>query len=849
MVCMFWKGSKINMLENKVDKIVSVEIQEEMKKSYIEYAMSVIVSRALPDVRDGLKPVHRRILYAMNELNLDPSKAYKKCARIVGDTMGKYHPHGDSAIYDALVRLAQDFSMRYPLVDGHGNFGSIDGYEAAAQRYTEARLSRISMEMLSDIEKDTVDFTPNYDGEFFEPAVLPSRFPNLLVNGSSGIAVGMATNIPPHNLNEVIDALIKMIDNYIIENRETDIEELLSIIKGPDFPTGASILGKVGIINAYRTGRGKIRIRSEAEIETLDNGKERIVVTEIPYQVNKARMIEKIADLVKEKKIEGIQELNDASDRNGIRIVIDCKKDANATVILNKLYKYSQLQETYSINMLSIVNGEPKILNLKHMLEHYLKYQEEVVTRRTRFDLNKASKRAHIVEGLLKALEFIDEVINIIRTSDSTQTAKSRLVERFEFSDEQVSAIVEMRLRSLTGLESEKLSDEYSKLQEFIEEMQSILNDENKLYEVIKKELLITKSSYGDERRTKLVQDYGEIDIEDLIEDEMSVITMTHLNYIKRIPLNTYKSQNRGGKGIIGMQTRDEDFVKDLFLSSNHSYILFFTNKGKVYRTKTYEIPEAGRTAKGTPIVNLLQLDNDEKITAVIPFKDYTENSYLTMITKKGIIKKTLSSMFANIRKMGIIAVNLREDDKLISVTKTDGNKNIFVATKNGMGIRFDENDLRSLGRTASGVKAITLSESDEVIAADAIEPEYKIIFVSANGYGKCTSADEFRIQNRGGKGLKAYKITEKTGPIVGMSMVNDNEELIMVTSEGIVIRIRVKDISTLSRITQGVKLINVDDDVNVMSIAKISEDYVDNDYDTIEESDLKEESELKNED
>ncbi len=821
-------------MENEFDKIMDVEISEKMKTSYIDYAMSVIVSRALPDVRDGLKPVHRRILYAMNELNLDPSKGYKKCARIVGDTMGKYHPHGDAAIYDALVRLAQDFSMRYTLVDGHGNFGNIDGYPAAAQRYTEARLSRISMEMLADIEKDTVNLIDTYDGETKEPEVLPSRFPNLLVNGSSGIAVGMATNIPPHNLNEIIDGLVKIIDNHIFEGKETDIDELISIIKGPDFPTGATILGRNGILSAYRTGRGKIRIRAEANIENLPNGRERIIVSEIPYQVNKSRMIEKIAELVKDKKIDGISGLNDESSREGIRVVIECKKDSNAAVVLNQLYKFSSLQETYSINFLAIVKGEPKILNMKQMLEYYLEHQEEVVTRRTRFDLNKALKRAHIVEGFLKALDHIDEVINIIRSSQTTNEAKERLVKRFDFTEEQVSAIVEMRLRSLTGLEREKLENEYAELMELIKEMKAILADENRLYQVIKDELLVIKKRYGDDRKTKIVQDLGDIDIEDLIDDEMSVVTLTRLNYIKRLPLTTYKSQNRGGKGVIGMQTRDEDLVKNIFLSNNLDYILLFTNKGKVYRIKTYEIPEAGRTAKGTPIVNLLSLASDEKISAVIPIKEF-ENDYLVMTTKKGIIKKTDTCKFQNIRNSGLIAVSLKDDDELISVKRTNGDNQIFVATKFGMAIKFDENDVRNMGRIASGVHAIRLKDEDEVIASEIVNGNFKMLIVSENGYGKCTNADEFRLQSRGGMGTKAYKITDKTGNVVGVEMVNDNEELMIITSDGVVIRIRVKDISTTSRITQGVKLINVSENVKVMSITKIEEDYIDMD----DESDI----------
>lgn len=830
-----------NQLEH-FDKIIDTEIADKMKSSYIEYAMSVIVSRALPDVRDGLKPVHRRILYAMNKLNLDPSKGYKKCANIVGETMGKYHPHGDAAIYDALVRMAQDFSMRYMLVDGHGNFGSIDGYPAAAHRYTEAKLSKIAVEMLSDIEKNTVDFTDNYDSTEKEPTVLPSRFPNLLVNGSSGIAVGMATNIPPHNLTEVIDGLLKIIDNKILENRDTDIEELLDIIKGPDFPTGATILGKAGIRMAYTTGKGRIRVRSTAEIETTKSGKERIVVTEIPYQVNKSRMIEKIAELVKDKKVEGITDINDESDRNGIKVVIECKKDANANVILNQLYKYSQLQESYSINFLSIVDGVPKTLNLKQILECYLNHQQEVVTRRTQFDLDKALKRAHIVEGLLKALDFIDEIINIIRSNKDIKDAKAILIDRFDFTQEQVDAICEMRLRSLSGLEREKLDEEFLKLKSFIEEMESILGDGNKLLQVIKEEFLQTKAKFGDERKTGIVQDEGDLYIEDLIEDEMSVITMTQLDYVKRLPLSTYKSQNRGGKGIIGMQTRDEDFVKNLFLSSNHSFIYFFTNRGKVYRIKTFEIPEAGRTAKGTPIINLVNLEGGEKITAVIPVKqkkdseEIEKDEYLVMTTKKGIIKKTKISMFNNIRKMGLIAVNLREDDELISVKKITDGDFMFLATKLGMSIKFSEADFRELGRTATGVKAITLNENDEVVASEVIEQDKKILIVSEKGFGKCTDSSEYRIQSRGGKGLKTYKITEKTGNVIDVKMIDDKEELIMVTSDGVVIRIRAKDISTTSRVTQGVKLINVSDNVKVVSVAKISQDYIQSEEDLNED-------------
>ena len=811
------------------DKIITAEISKTMKSSYIDYAMSVIVSRALPDVRDGLKPVHRRILYSMNEMGLAPNKAHKKSARITGDTMGKYHPHGDSAIYDALVRLAQDFSMRYPLVDGHGNFGSIDGYPAAAARYTEARLAKISLEMLADIDKDTVDFVPNYDGDFLEPTVLPSRIPNLLVNGSSGIAVGMATNIPPHNLSEVIDGLVKIIDNRILENRDTDIDELCSIIKGPDFPTGGNILGKAGILSAYRTGRGRIKLRAKTEIITKPNGREEILITEIPYQVNKSRMIEGIAELVKDKRVEGISGIQDSTnDRNGIHILIEVKKDASAEIVLNNLFKYSQLQENYSINFLAIVDGIPKVLNLKEMLEHYLKFQEEVVTRRTRFDLKKALERMHILEGFLRALDNIDEVISILRGSHTTAEAKSRLIERFGFTDVQVNAICEMRFRSLVGMEREKLENEYAELEGLTEQWKAILADENKLFAVIKEEMLETKRKYGDERRTLLVDDMGEINMEDIISDDMSVITMTHLNYVKRIPLDTYKSQHRGGKGVIGLQMREEDGVKKLFVSSNHSYILFFTTKGKVYRKKTWEIPEAGRNAKGTPIVNLLELEKDEEISAVIPTKSFSENEYLVMVTKYGIIKKTPAEYYNNIRKGGLIAVNLRDNDKLISVFVTTGKNDIFVATRNGISIRFNESDARPLSRTATGVKAITLTDDDYVIGADVITDDSKLLIVSEKGYGKCTAPEHYRIQSRGGKGLKTYKITDRTGYITAAATVNDSQELIMVSSEGVVIRIKVRDISTVGRVAQGVKLVNLNEGVTVISMDTIDEEYVD---------------------
>lgn len=824
--------------KTQFDKIVTAEISETMKSSYIDYAMSVIVARALPDVRDGLKPVHRRILYSMNEMGLAPNKAHKKSARITGDTMGKYHPHGDAAIYDALVRLAQDFSMRYPLVDGHGNFGSIDGYPAAAARYTEARLAKISLEMLADIDKDTVDFVPNYDGDFLEPTVLPSRIPNLLVNGSSGIAVGMATNIPPHNLSEVIDGLIKIIDNRIIEKRDTDIDELCSIIKGPDFPTGGNILGKAGILSAYRTGRGRIKLRAQAEIITKPNGREEILITEIPYQVNKSRMLEGIGELVKDKRIEGISGIQDSTnDRNGIHILIEVKKDASAEIVLNNLYKYSQLQENYSINFLAIVDNIPKVFNLKEMLEHYLKFQEDVVTRRTKFDLKKALERMHILEGFIRALDNIDEVISILRGSQTTAEAKTRLIERFGFTDVQVNAICEMRFRSLVGMEREKLDNEYAELTRLSEEWKAILADENKLFEVIKNEMLEVKRKYGDERRTRLVDDLGEIDMEDIISDDMSVVTMTHLNYVKRIPLDTYRTQHRGGKGVIGLQMREEDCVKKLFVSSNHSYILFFTNKGKVYRKKTWEIPEAGRNAKGTPIVNLLEFDKDEEISAVIPVKSFNENDYLVMITKHGIIKKTPAEHFNNIRKGGLIAVNLKDNDELISVFTTNGNNDILAATRNGVSIRFNESDVRPMGRTATGVKAINLEDNDFVIGADSVKDEDKVLLVTDNGFGKCTLADNYRVQSRGGKGLKTYKITEKTGYVRGLSIVNDNEELIMVTSEGVVIRIKVKDISTVGRIAQGVKLVNLDEGVSVISMDKIDEQSVETNEDKTDEN------------
>ena len=810
------------MSEKELDKVVSVDINEEMKQCYIDYAMSVIVARALPDVRDGLKPVQRRILYSMNEMNLDPNKGYRKSARIVGDTMGKYHPHGDSSIYQAMVRMAQNFSMRYMLVDGHGNFGSIDGYGAAASRYTEARMSKITAAMLADIDKNTVDFVPNYDENEKEPVVLPSRIPNLLLNGATGIAVGMATNIPPHNLGEVIDGEVLMIDNKK-EGRDTEIEDLMEYIKGPDFPTGATILGKSGIRAAYKTGRGKIIVRSSVEIETMNNGRERIVVTEIPYMVNKLRLIEKIADLVKDKRVDGISDLYDASSGDDIKIIIELKKDTNANVILNQLYKYTQLQETFGVIMIALVNGKPEVLTLKRILEEYLKHQEDVVTRRTKFDLDKAQKRAHILEGLRIAIDNIDEVIQIIRTS--YDNAKERLMERFSLSDVQAQAILDMQLKRLQGLEHDKIDEEYRNLMALIKELTEILADENLLLDVIKKELLDLKAKYNDERRTKIVQNPGEIDIEDLIEEEASVIAMTSLNYIKRTPLDTYKSQNRGGRGIIGMQTREEDAVTRLFVCSTHDYLLFFTNFGRVYRIKGYEVPEAGRTARGLAIVNLLSISQGETITAVVPVRDFEKDDYLVMVTKSGVIKKTDMSAFANIRKTGITAVNLREGDELIAAFLTDGSKNIFAATRNGMGIMFDENDVRPMGRTATGVKAITLSDDDYVVSADFADKEDKLLNVTENGYGKRTDAEAFNVQHRGGKGVKIHQITDKTGLLSGVIKVSDNEELMIVTSEGVIIRLRGKEISTFGRVSQGVKLINLDDGVTVAGIAKINEE------------------------
>lgn len=810
------------MDETIFDKIHDVDLKETMEDSYIDYAMSVIAQRALPDVRDGLKPVQRRVLYSMIELNNGPDKPHRKCARIVGDTMGKYHPHGDSSIYGALVNLAQEWSTRYPLVDGHGNFGSVDGDGAAAMRYTEARLSRISMEILADIGKDTVDFEPNFDETEREPVVLPSRFPNLLVNGTTGIAVGMATNIPPHNLREVIQAIIKIIDNRILEDRDTTIEEVLSIIKGPDFPTGAMILGTSGIEEAYRTGRGKIRVRAVTDMEAMPNGKTRIVVTELPYMVNKAKLIEKIADLVKEKRVDGITEIRDESDRSGMRIAIELRRDINPNVLLNQLFKHTQLQDTYGVIMIALVGKQPKVLNLLDMLKLYLKHQEEVVTRRTRYELNKAQERAHILEGLLIALDHIDEVIQIVRNSRTTQEAKSRLIERFALSDAQTQAIVDMRIRALTGLEREKLEQELQELLTRIAELQEILADEKKLLSVIRKEILLISDKYGDDRRTSIGYDAFDISIEDLIPNENTVITMTNIGYIKRMTMDNFKSQNRGGKGIKGMHTLEEDFIEDMLLTKTHHYLMFFTNSGKVYRLKAYEIPEASRTARGTAIINLLQLSTEEKITAVISIKDYHPNEYLFMTTKYGIVKKTLVKEYANIRKTGLQAINLREGDELIEVKVTNNQNDIFLATKQGQCIRFNEKDVRPTGRTSMGVIGMNLEDGDEIIGMQTdVQGDY-FLFVSENGLGKLTALREFAVQHRGGKGVRCYKINEKTGSVIGMKAVFAGYEVMLITTEGIIIRMGVENISRLGRNTSGVKLMNLDENVKVASVAKV---------------------------
>ena len=812
------------MEDDIFDQIHEVDLKKTMETSYIDYAMSVIASRALPDVRDGLKPVQRRVLYSMIELNNGPDKPHRKCARIVGDTMGKYHPHGDSSIYGALVNMAQEWSTRYPLVDGHGNFGSVDGDGAAAMRYTEARLSKISMEMLADINKDTVDFTPNFDETEKEPVVLPSRFPNLLVNGTTGIAVGMATNIPPHNLRETIGAVAKIIDNQI-EDKDTEIEELLSIVKGPDFPTGGMILGTSGIEEAYRTGRGKIRVRAITDIEPMNNGKNRIVVTELPYMVNKARLIEKIAELVKDKRIDGITDLRDESDRQGMRICIELRKDVNPNIILNQLFKHTQMQDTFGVIMLALVNNQPKVLNLFEMLNYYLIHQEEVVTRRTKYDLNKAEERAHILQGLLIALDNIDEVISIIRSSQTTAEAKQRLMERFALTDAQSQAIVDMRLKTLTGLEREKLQAEYDALMKQIAELKAILADRKKLLGVVREELIVISDKFGDDRRTSIGYDEYDISMEDMNTVKNTVITMTKLGYIKRMSVDNFKAQNRGGTGIKGMETIEDDYIEELLMTTSHHYLMFFTNYGKVYRMKAYEIPEASRTARGTAIINLLQLTPGEKITAVIPIKEYNDHEFLFMATKNGIVKKTSVKEYANIRKTGLAAITLREEDELIEVKKTDNTKDIILVTKYGQCIRFHETDVRKTGRTSIGVIGMNLADRDEVVAMQMDTQGESLMIVSEKGLGKCTLISEFTPQNRGGKGVKCYKITEKTGNIVGVKAVNQDDEMMLITTEGIIIRIRIADTTLLGRITSGVKLMNLKDNVIIASIAKVRED------------------------
>ena len=812
------------MEDNIFDKIEEVDLKKKMEESYIDYAMSVIAARALPDVRDGLKPVQRRVLYSMIELNNGPDKPHRKCARIVGDTMGKYHPHGDSSIYGALVNMAQEWNTRYPLVDGHGNFGSEDGDGPAAMRYTEARLSKISMEMLADINKDTVDFEPNFDETEKEPVVLPSRYPNLLVNGTSGIAVGMATNIPPHNLREVVDAVVKIMDNRILEDRDTEIEEIMGIVKAPDFPTGGVILGTRGVEEAYRTGRGKIRVRAVTNIETLPNGKSQIIVTELPYMVNKAKLIEKIADLHKEKRIDGITDLRDESNREGTRVVIELRRDANANVILNQLYKHTQMQDTFGVIMLALVDGQPKVLSLLDMLKCYIAHQEDVVTRRTKYDLNKAEERDHILQGLLIAQDHIDEVIQIIRSSQTPQISKDRLIERFGLTDVQAQAIIDMRLRALTGLEHEKLEAEHQELLKKIAELKAILADEKRLLGVIRSELLVIKDKYGDDRRSKIGYDEFDISMEDMIPRENTIIAMTNLGYIKRMTVDNFKAQNRGGRGIKGMQTIEEDFIADLLMTTTHHYVMFFTNFGRVYRLKAYEIPEAGRTARGTAIINLLQLAPEEKISAIIPVKDYEKDDNLFMVTRKGIVKKTPILEYSNVRKNGLAAINLREDDELIEVKVTNADSEIFLVTRDGMCIRFKETDVRNTGRTSMGVIGMTLSDNDEIVGMKLDHQGDSLLIVSENGMGKRTSMDEFTVQHRGGKGVKCYKITEKTGYVIGVKAVTDENEIMMITTEGIIIQIRMDDVSQLGRITSGVKLINLDAGVTVAQIAKVRE-------------------------
>ena len=813
------------MDENIFDKIHEVDLKKTMEQSYIEYAMSVIAARALPDVRDGLKPVQRRILFSMIELNNGPDKPHRKCARIVGDTMGKYHPHGDSSIYGALVNMAQEWSTRYPLVDGHGNFGSVDGDGAAAMRYTEARLSKVSMEMLADINKDTVDFVPNFDETEKEPTVLPARFPNLLVNGTNGIAVGMATNIPPHNLKETIAAVVKIIDNRVQEDRDTDIDELLNIVIGPDFPTGGEILGTRGINEAYRTGRGKIKVRAVTNIETMENGKSRIIVTELPYMVNKAKLIEKIAELVKDKKVDGITALRDESNKEGMRIVIELRRDVNANIILKHLYKHTQLQDTFGVIMLALVNNQPKVLNLKDMLDNYLHHQEDVVTRRTRYDQNKAEERAHILQGYLIALDNIDEVIHIIRNSRTTQDAKNGLMERFGLTDRQAQAIVDMRLRALTGLAREDIENEYEQLQQTIQYLKSILADEKKLLQVIKEEILVISDKYGDDRRTSIGYDEEEITMEDLIPVENTVIAMTKLGYIKRMTVDNFKSQNRGGKGIKGMQTINDDYIVELQMTTTHHNLMFITNTGKAYRIKAYEIPDASRTSRGVAIINLIQMEPGEKVTAMFPVKEFSENSFLTMVTKNGIVKKTPMVEYANIRKRGLQAICLREDDELIEVKKTLNSDIVMLVTKYGQCIKFKVSDIRRTGRNSIGVRGINLDEHDEVIGMQLESQGECLLLVTENGMGKRTLASEFTVQHRGGKGVKCYRINDKTGNIIGVKSVDEDNEIMLITTEGIIIQMQVSGISRLGRITSGVKLMDISsEDIVVASIAKVRE-------------------------
>ncbi len=830
------------------DKVKQVDLKKTMETSYIDYAMSVIASRALPDVRDGLKPVQRRVLYSMIELNNGPDKPHRKCARIVGDTMGKYHPHGDSSIYGALVNMAQEWSFRYPLVDGHGNFGSVDGDGAAAMRYTEARLSKISMEMLADINKDTVDFIPNFDETEKEPVVLPSRYPNLLVNGTTGIAVGMATNIPPHNLREVISAVVKIIDNRVEEDRDTDIEEVLPLVKAPDFPTGAVILGTRGAEEAYRTGRGKVVVRAVTNIDTLPNGKSQIIVTELPYMVNKAKLIEKIAELHKEKKIDGITDLRDESSREGMRVVIELRRDVNANIVLKKLYKHTQLQDSYGMIMLALVNNEPKIMNLLDMLTYYLKHQEDVVTRRTKYDLNKAEERDHILQGLLIALDHIDEVIQIMRSSKNTQEAKDRLMERFGLTDAQAQAIADMRLRQLTGLEREKIENEHQELMKKIAELKAILADRKLLLGVIREEIMEISDKFGDDRRSQIGYDESDISMEDLIPNENTVIAMTSLGYIKRMTVDNFHAQNRGGKGIKGMQTIEDDYIEDLLMTSTHNYLMFFTNMGRVYRMKAYEIPEAGRTARGTAIVNLLQLNPGEKISALIPIENYDENRNLFMVTKKGIVKKTSIMEYSNIRKNGLAAINLRDDDELIEVKSTDRDTHIFLVTKYGMCIRFKETDVRATGRMTMGVIGMNLDDGDEIVGMQLDHQGDSLLIVSENGLGKRTYLEEFKVQYRGGKGVKCYKITDKTGYVVGVKAVTDEHEIMMITTEGIIIQLRMDDISTLGRITSGVKMINLDSKVKVAKIAKVREKVSDGNQELSDEEIMESEKEKSDE-